>query len=61
MNKNTKAARAKGFSSMKDLLEKNEDGKIFKGSACKTDWDNPNSKRNTRKNYSKKPINSMAE
>ena len=51
-NKNTKHARSKGFCSMDDM---NSNGnKIFKGSTCDTAWDNPNSKRTSRKQYKPK-------
>lgn len=54
-NKNTKSARANGFSSSKDM---NGGGnKIFKGSSCDTAWDNPNSKKTTRKVFKKKGEN----
>lgn len=52
-NSNTKQARKLGFASMKDL--NNNGTKVFSGSCCDTAWDNKNSKRNSRKNYSKRP------
>ena len=48
-NKNTRQARAAGFCSKKD--QNNNGAKIFAGSVCDTRWDNPNSKRNSRKQY----------
>ncbi len=51
-NKNTRQARAAGFSSKKD--ENNNGNKIFKGSTCDTAWDNPNSKKTSRKQYQRK-------
>ena len=49
-NSNTKKARVKGFSSMKDMLA-NNDNKIFKGSACDTSWKAKACKRNGPKSY----------
>jgi len=54
MNKNTKRARAKGFSSMVDMEDNSN--KISKGVCVNTAWDNPNSKKHRAKNY-KKPRN----
>ena len=48
-NKNTKLAQKHGFSSMYDM--QNNGHKTFKGGCCATYWDNPNSKKNSRKVY----------
>lgn len=53
MNKNTKIARKHGYASMKDMQTNGT--KTFKGSCCDTSWDNNNSKKKSRKNYSKRP------
>jgi hypothetical protein len=59
-NKNTKAARKKGLSNMPEttmgtgasrrIVERNAE-QIFKGKACDTAWNNPNSKHRNRKVY----------
>lgn len=62
MNKNTKAARKKGFSNMPEttvgtgtgrlIIERHAEP-VFKGKACDTAWNNPNSKKSSRKVYKK--------
>jgi len=49
MNKNTRQARSKGYSSKKD--QNNGTNKVFEGSKCDTRWDNPNSKHRKAKVY----------
>ena len=60
-NKNTKLARRKGYCNYKAYmasLDKNasvdQSQMVFKGQACNTAWDNPNSKRKSPKRFKKK-------
>lgn len=50
-NKKTMRARKNGFCSQHD--ENRGGNKIFKGQKCDTRWDNPNSKKRSRKVYKK--------
>jgi hypothetical protein len=48
-NKNTRQARKAGFASKDD--QNNNGTRIFKGKACDTDWDAPESRHRKRKDY----------
>jgi IS4 transposase len=62
MNKNSRAARKKGFSNMaettvgtgtsRQIVARHAEP-IFKGSACDTAWNNKNSKHKNPKRYKK--------
>lgn len=62
-NKNTKSARSRGLTNMaettigtgtsRQIVARNAEP-IFKGKACDTSWDNPNSKRRSRTVYGRK-------
>lgn len=66
MNKNSKAARKQGLSNMPEttmgtgtqrkIVERHAEP-IFKGKACDTAWDNPNSNHRSRKIYKKQSQN----
>lgn len=51
MNKKTKAARKAGFASQDDMIRNGT--KVFRGTCCDTAWDNPNSKKKSKKIYRK--------
>jgi len=62
MNKNSRAARKKGFSNMAETTNGTGTSRqiiarhaepIFKGSACDTAWNNKNSKHKNPKRYKK--------
>lgn len=55
MNKNTRQAKAAGFASKKD--QNNNGTHIFKGKACDTGWDAPESKHKKRKGYQRNNSN----
>lgn len=54
-NRNTKSARRAGFASKKD--QNNNGTCIFKGKACDTGWDAPESKHKKRKGYQRNNSN----
>lgn len=58
-NKNTKLARKHGFASMKDMQTNGT--KTYKGDCCDTSWGNKNSKKRSRKNYSKRPVSEIVD